>query len=343
MICICHRYFSLSERLIRMRALIVLLGIGLPSCTFATENIQTFHEFQSFKLIHEPSGVQQLPDGRFLVVEDESDQPMDVFSLLPGGQASESTLHRSTLFSWIRPNHVLGTLEDLEALAVDNHGYIYAITSHSRKENGKRSDKREQLARFKLDGELIDDFCVLNGLRKKIFKKHKRLKDPGKHRDGNDKSGFNIEGLSFDGSRQKLLFGLRSPLAGSDAIIVVLENPQAIFDREEPRFSDHLIKLDLDGGGIRALSYDPHLGGFLIISKKPGESPRLWIWNGDAGAKPERIRIPGILDLRQAEGVTPVKRDGHSEGILIVSDDGKITDSIPGHYLFLRYDQLYID
>jgi hypothetical protein len=236
---------------------------------------------------------------------------------------------------------VLNTLEDLEAVATDEQGRIYAITSHSRKANGKRDDKREQLARFSLEGERVADFQVLRGLRKKISKQHDSLKDAARIRDVKDEGGFNIEGLSFDADRHKLLIGLRSPLAGSNAIIVVIENPQAVFDHDEkPRISDRLIELDLAGGGIRAISYDPHLDGFLIISRKPNKSFKLWLWSGDADESPQRLRIPDIKNLRQAEGVTPVLLDDRPAGILIVSDDGVGVKHKPGHYIFLRYEQL---
>ena len=318
-----------------------LLLFGLSISSHGTEDIPLFEKFRKFEQIYEPSGVHQLPDGRFVAVEDEAVHPLDVFSLQPDGQVSEQPLYRISLLSWNSPNRVLKTLEDLEAVAVDEQGRMYAITSHSRKENGKRDDKREQLARFGLEGEQIVDFKVMRGLRKKIAAKHDSLKDATKIRDVKDGGGFNIEGLSFDADKQNLLIGLRSPLAGENAIVIVMENPQAVFDHDEkPHISDRLIELDLAGGGIRAMSYDPHLGGFLIISRKPEKSFKLWLWSGDVGESPQRLRIPDIKNLRQAEGVTPVLIDGRPAGILVVSDDGFGLKRKPGHYLFLRYEQL---
>lgn len=323
-------------------AFLSLLLFGLSgSCHGGADGIASIEKFRKFEQIYEPSGVHQLPDGRFIVVEDEAVHPLDTFSLQPDGQLTEQPLYRSSLFSWSSSNKVLNTLEDLEAVAVDERGRVYAITSHSRKANGKRDDKREQLARFGLEGEQIVNFKLMRGLRKKISRQHGSLKDASKIRDVKDGGGFNIEGLSFDAAKQNLLIGLRSPLDGSNAIIVVLENPKAVFDHdEEPQISDRLIELDLAGGGIRAISYDPHLGGFLIISRKPNKSFKLWLWSGDGDESPQRLRIPGMKNLRQAEGVTPVVLDGRPQGILIVSDDGVGLRGKPGHYLFLRYEQL---
>ncbi len=300
-----------------------------------------FGKFQKFERIYEPSGVQQLPDGRFVVVEDEAAHPMGVFSLAADGQVAEQPLYRQSMFSWSSPNRALSALEDLEAMALDGQGRVYAITSHSRKEKGKRADKREQLARFRLDGEQIVDFKVLRGLRKEITAQHRSLKRAAKIRDVKDDGGFNIEGLSFDAEKRNLLIGLRSPLAGSNAIVVLFENPEAVFDRDEdPRISNKLIELDLAGGGIRALTYDPHLGGYLIVSRKRNKAFKLWLWSGDASESPRRLRIPGVKNLRRAEGITPVRLDGRPVGILIVSDDGAGLHGKPGHYLFLRYEQL---
>jgi hypothetical protein len=103
-----------------------------------------------------------------------------------------------------------------------------------------------------------------------------------------------------------------------------------------------VIRLDLNGGGIRAMSYDPHLGGYLIVSRKPGKTFKLRLWRGQAAAAPQRIRSADIKDLRQAEGITPVRLNGEPLGILIVSDDGDEAKRKPGHYLFLSYKQIVI-
>jgi len=300
-----------------------------------------FEKFRKFEQIYEPSGVQQLADGRFVVIEDEAFQPADVFLLHSDGQSSEQALYRGSILGWASPNRALSTLEDLEAVAADDQGRIYAITSHSRRENGKRADGREQLVRFGLDDQSVVDLEVVRGLRKQIKARYKPLKAAIKIRDVKGDGGFNIEGLSFDAAKQKLLLGLRSPLAGSNAIVVVMENPQAVFDNGEmPQFADQLIELDLAGGGIRAMSYDPHLGGFLIVSRKPEKSFKLWLWSGAVDKSPQRLKVPDIKNLRRAEGVTPVRLDGNPVGILIVSDDGVGVRGKPGHYLFLRYEQL---
>ena len=103
-----------------------------------------------------------------------------------------------------------------------------------------------------------------------------------------------------------------------------------------------MIRLDLRGGGIRGISYDPHLGGYLVISRRPNKSLKLWFWDGDTKHGPKRMLAKGIQDLRQAEGVSPVRFGGRPRGILIVSDDGDGLTGRPGRYLFVGYDSLSI-
>jgi hypothetical protein len=317
--------------------------LGLLHLTEGAGGPPGFREFLPFNIIYEPSGVQQLPDGRFIVVEDESACALDLFTLDPDGQVSDRFLYRGSMPNRAVPGNILGTLEDLEGVAVDGRGNVFAITSHSRKENGKRHANREQLIRLRVEGNRVADVHRVHNLRKRITKKHAFLKAAAKERKVKEEGGFNIEGLSFDADKQRLLVGFRSPLVKKDAIIVTIENPHAIFEQDEkPRISDDLTRLDLKGGGIRALSYDPYLGGYLIVSRRPGKAFKLWFWDGVRGSKPRRIRVANIKDLRQAEGITPVRLHDNPQGILIVSDDGDEERGRPGHYVFVSYEQIAI-
>lgn len=320
-----------------------LFTLSLMQLSEGAEGPAGFQAFRPFGIIYEPSGVQQLPDGRFIVVEDEATHSLDLFALKSDGAVAEKALYRASQANQVSSNKVIKWLEDLEGVAVDGRGNVFAITSHSRKENGKRKAEREQLVRFRMEGDRVADVGRVGSLRKRITKMHPFLKAAAKERDVKGEGGFNIEGLSFDADKQHLLVGLRSPMANKDAVIVTVENPNAMFDPgEKPKISKKVIRLDLKGGGIRALSYDPYLDGYLIISRKPGKSFKLWVWDGAPDSSPRRIRAAGVKNLRQAEGVTPVTLNNDPQGILIVSDDGDGTRKKPGHYVFLRYDQLEI-
>lgn len=297
--------------------------------------------FRKFENIYEPSGVQQLPDGRFVVVEDESSQPISLFTLGPDGNAEEQALWRKSLTGWLSSNRALGSLEDLEDVSIDAEGRIYAITSHSRKSGGKRDDQREHIVRFGLHGADVVDMRIKRGLRKAINHAHDFLREASKIRDVKGDDGFNIEGLSFDRDKRHLLIGLRAPLMDERAVIVTLLNPQAMFDDDaEPLVDPQLQLLDLDRGGIRAMAWDEHLGGYLIVSRRPDKNFKLWLWDGHAANAPTRLRAPELGKLRQAEGVTPVVRDGQPLGVLIVSDEGNGLSGKPGRFVLIPYAEL---
>jgi hypothetical protein len=83
--------------------------------------------------IYESSAVQQLSDGRFLVVEDEKARPFSAFSSDAAGGVQASELKPGLLELLSSAWH----LEDLEGLAVDRSEYVYAITSFSRTDEGR--------------------------------------------------------------------------------------------------------------------------------------------------------------------------------------------------------------
>ena len=295
--------------------------------------------FQSLTGIYEPSGILQLPDGRFLVVEDEKHHPFSVVAIRPDGSvdSTELTPGLFQIFSdfW--------KLDDLEGLALDRAGFVYAITSHSREDGGDEKKSRERLVRFRVDGNRIVDRKVVDGLKRAMTAKHPLLAAAAKIRDVKAEGGLNIEALEISPDPQRLLIGLRSPLHDGRAIIVSVENPARIFDaEEEPRIAPDLEELDLAGHGIRGLSFVPSMREYLVISGPVSRQPSefgLWRWSGQRGASARRITVPGLKDFARAEGVSPAVIDG-VERIIIVSDDGDRKAGRPASYLLLDLDQL---
>jgi hypothetical protein len=334
--------FTLAGVLIGAAALLV------PGANFggsAAEALPAFKERRQFDGVYEPSGLTQLPDGRVLVVEDEKAHPISILTLDDSLTMSAEPLPTTSLFAIVTGRPSLGEMEDLEAVDTDDNGFVYAITSHSRKASGKRNDAREKLVRFRVDGDELAEPDVLTDLRKAMGKVDKELKDAAKISDVKDDNGFNIEGLSFSKTKEELLIGLRSPVIDGQGVIVVMRNPVAAFEKgETPVFADDPIYLDLDQGGIRSIAYDPKLGGYLIVSRreKKGEDVKVWLWDGLPGHRPRRIRIDDTYDLSNAEGITPLRQKG-SEWILIVFDTGGWSKRKDGYYLLLAYDQLEVD
>ena len=234
-------------------------------------------------------------------------------------------------------------LDDLEGLALDRAGFVYAITSHSRDDEGDEKKSRERLVRFRIEGNRVADPKVVDGLKRALTARHPELASAAKIRDVKADGGLNIEALEISPDQQRLLIGFRSPLHDGRAIIASIENPSGIFEADEaPRLAADLDELDLGGHGIRGLSYVPSIGEYLVISgpvsREPGQFA-LWLWNGQQGGSARRVTVPGLQGLERAEGVSPAVIDG-VERIIIVSDDGNRKAGRSANYLLLDLDQL---
>lgn len=318
----------------RCAVLVSLLGIQLGTCVEAAERDREIAgESGELAGVYEPSGALQLPDGRLLIVEDEARSP---FALLTFEGKGEQTIRRLRLGpSFARQLQ----LEDLEGIAPGEDGYIYAITSHSRKRTGKREASRERLVRLKVVGDRLTELAVTGGLRDQIVG---RLRSLGSSARG--LFGLNIEGLAFDSVGNRLVIGLRSPLVSGRAVLLTIAEPAKAFAKGmSPLLAPEHWLLDLDGGGIRGLAYDPHLQGLLILSRREGQKGKrpfkLWLWRGGQEVPPRRLHLGSAADLEGAEGVTPVRIKGN-EGILIVRDDGSAVHGKAAHFVLLSYPAL---
>lgn len=313
----------------------------------AVERPDDVPHFRELAGVYEPSAVQQLADGRFIVVEDEERHPIDLLTLQEEGAFSAITLTPKDLFDKQGPAAGFRKLDDLEALDVDARGRVYAITSHSRTGKGEVKQAREKLVRFEVDGDGLRDPRVVENLKEQLTAADPALKRAAEVTDVKDGNGLNIEGLAFDGDRARLLIGFRGPLVDGKAMLVAIDNVDEVFDEgAAPHIVQPTMLLDLGGEGIRGMTYDPRLDGFLIISgplEQVEDVPfRLWFWNGHPDEPPRRVTVPGLAGFEHAEGITPVQQGGE-EAIMIVSDDGDMDTGKPAQYLMLNYDQLYIE
>jgi hypothetical protein len=296
--------------------------------------------FQPLTGLYEPSAIQQLPDGRLLVVEDEKAHPFSLVTIAADGQVSSTPL--------LPPEHgddAAWKLDDLEALAIDPAGNIYALTSHSRSGAGKAKKARDKLVRFRVEGGRMAAHSLVRELKPALVAAHPEFAAAAGVLEVKARGGLNIEALEIGADGQRLFVGFRSPLIKGRAVIAWVENLAAIFDAgETPRVAPELITLDLEGNGIRGMATVPALGGHLIISGPVGRQAvpfRLWFWSGRVGEPARRVRAGDREEFQHAEGVTPAVIDGQAR-IVIVSDDGSRADGRYAHYLLLDPAQLVI-
>jgi hypothetical protein len=297
--------------------------------------------FQPLSGIFEPSAVQQLPDGRFLVVEDEKQHPFSLFSLDPDGRVASRPLAPASPDT----DKDFWKLDDLEGLALDAAGFVYAVTSHSRNGDGEEKKSRHKLVRFRIEGDEVVQPRMVTGLKTALTATHPVLAAAAEIRDVKVDGGFNIEALEVDADGHRLLVGFRSPLLENRAIVASIENLAAMFEAgEAPRVVSTLDTLDLDGNGIRGMSYVPALGGYLIVGGPVARQAvqfQLWFWSGVRGAGARRVSVAGLPGFEHAEGVTPAVIDG-CQRIVIVSDDGSREEGRCAGFLLLEPSQLRI-
>jgi hypothetical protein len=303
---------------------------------------ETAPTFQPLTGIYEPSAIAQLPDGRFLVVEDEKEHLVSVVTLDADGRVGSTAL-TAGLFQMFSD---FWTLDDLEGLALDRAGFVYAITSHSRNGDGKRKNARERLARFRIEGERVVDCRIVDGLTQALTDQHALLAQAALVKDTKACGGLNMEALEISPDQEQLLIGMRSPLRDRRALIARVENPSAIFESDEaPRIAPSLDELDLGGNGIRGMAFIPVLGAYLLIGGPPSrESGRfdLWCWSGEPGAAARRVTVPGLGSFSKAEGVCPAVIGGVPR-IVLVSDDGKKDAKRSATFILLDPAQLRIE
>ena len=297
--------------------------------------------FKPLTGLYEPSAIQQLPDGRFLVVEDEKDHSFSLVTIAANGEVSSQSLGPA----WFHGGDPIWKLDDLEGLALDGTGQLYAITSHSRDDDGDEQKGREKLARFRIEKDKVAEPVVVGGLKRALTAAHPVLAAAALAPDAKSGAGLNIEALEITPDGQRLLIGFRSPLQGGRAIIASLENTAAVFDAgAAPQISNALQTLDLGGHGIRGMSYVAAMNGYLVISGPASRADHafgLWFWNGQAAAPARRVTVPELAGFERAEGVCPAVIDGVTK-IIIVSDDGNRKQGRLARFVMLDLAQLQI-
>jgi hypothetical protein len=291
--------------------------------------------------LYEPSAIQQFADGRFLVVEDEQTHPFSLVTLSADGTVKSRAMGPG----WFEGNDAFWKLDDLEGLTADTQGYLYALTSHSRNDDGDEKKSRDKLVRFRIEGDRVREPVVVSGLKPALVAAHPVLAAAARVEDVKSDGGLNIEALEITPDRQQLLVGFRSPLLDGGAIIARITNPSAIFEAgEAPRVSDGLLTLDLGGQGIRGMAWIASLDGYLIISGPASLADQafgLWFWSGQPLSPARRVVVPGLQHFERAEGVSAALIDGVAR-IVIVSDDGKREKGRFARFVLLEPGQLQI-
>lgn len=214
--------------------------------------------------------------------------------------------------------------QDFEDIASDGATKVFFIGSHHGKDGERRPD-REFLFRGEWDGKdkelkvvgeqyaLLDLIApVLDDLGCGIGLSATEVSE-----------ALNIEGLALHG--EQLYIGLRSPLTPAGKAIV-LSMPLAVAMTGEGTV-DH-AELDLNGGGIRALDWDPVGRQLLVVSGSAGESPgdfasaALWEYDPASAALKEILKFPDEIARKAPEGVCRLPESVGGRLLVVLDGEG---------------------
>lgn len=339
------KYINLSYAVFRwglLASLAAFIGVKtLPSLLASpTNNVSELRALgiNMFNGVYEPSAVQQLPDGRILIAEDEPNHAFSVLSIDKSGHLVEDEALDTRIITGFKRR-----LNDLEALARDNEGFIYALTSHSRNRKGQRSPDREHLMRFKIQGGDVLGLTSYNNLTQ-VLESDTKLHDLIRERTKAEVSfeEINIEGMAFDPVKKRLVLGFRDPEFNNMALVAFISNPKDVFEHNAKPEFDEVAVLDIGGGGIRSLNYDPVLKNYVIANEVKDETgekfSQLWTWSGNPTDEPHKISLPNLQHITNVEAIDSITVNGKPHMILM-GDEGNASQKITAKYMLVDYSQ----
>lgn len=214
-------------------------------------------------------------------------------------------------------------VEDPEGITTDGN-YFYIVGSQSRPKGATHAG----IVRFKFDtkNQRAEEVETISDLKRFLVESVSEFRGMSDLKAKKD--GINIEGLAWDAAGNRLLLGFRSPLAGTQALIVPLKlrNPRGSFTYENIEPGEvKAIRLLLGGQGIRSLEYDEQSKLFHIITGATESQEktdfRLWTWDG--GEERPVLHTIATFDRKlKPEGLTRASvADG--QFIFVVFDTGK--------------------
>ena len=340
------KYINLSYAVFRwglLASLAAFIGVKtLPS--LLTSHASNTAELRAlginmFNGVYEPSAVQQLPDGKLLIAEDEPNHAFSIISIDKTGRFIEDEALDTRVITGFKRR-----LSDLEALARDDEGFIYALTSHSRTRKGNRSPDREHLMRFKIQDGNVLGLTSYDNLTQVLETDHK-LHDLIRERTKAEVSfeEINIEGMAFDPVKKRLVLGFRDPEFNNMALVAFISNPKDVFEHNAKPEFDEVAILDIDGGGIRSINYDPVLKNYVIANEVKDETgqkfSQLWTWSGNPTDEPQKISLPNLQHITNVEAVDSITVNGKPQMILM-GDEGNASQKITAKYMLVDYSQL---
>lgn len=311
----------------------------------AVPDIEQTYRDGRFTSLFEPSGIATLDktgvSTRYLIVEDEAVRALHVVDFTDTDDKQHLNEKVITLGKGFFQRQMLGRLDDLEGAARGMDSRLYVITSHDDAYKGKQSN-RQKLISFSLSDQGDQQPLMRKNLYASLMAQYPELAEKFRksRRDASDR--LNVESLAFDRKRQHLLIGFRSPRLSGNAVVVVMKNPQAYLQEQaEPDWAKDLWTLDLEKGGLRAMTYDDPSDNLIVVSQREsGKAQRYKLWTvaADGQSAPLQIHSDDKNLFDNVEGLTSTP-----DGVVFVKDDGNRRKKRGASWFVLQRRQLGID
>ncbi|MCJ7777931.1 MAG: DUF3616 domain-containing protein [Sedimentisphaerales bacterium] len=279
------------------------------------------------------SAAAAVAEDMFVVADDEN----NLLRVYKTGQPSLPVFsYDLTPFLGIEPPYPEADIEG--ATVLDDT--VYLITSHGRNTDGKIRPNRYRFFAVKVNVQnqnitinpvgtpcrtLIHSLLKAENMRhlgldqatrfdsKKLTKQQLKNLAP-------KENGLNIEALCASADGNTFYIGFRNPRLNSKAIVVPLNNPRQVIEKQQPPiFADPLL-WDLKGFGIRSMEYSRFHKAYFIIAGPHNDEPAefaLYRWSGRKDESPLLVRL--INSDFNPEALVAFKS---SDKLLLLSDDG---------------------
>lgn len=298
-----------------------------PPTATAIEPSLTVQRTLVFEGMCDASGAVELDATHFIVADDE-DNLLRVYDAERGG-AALAAIDVSVPLGLVPKGKRDPRMPELDLEAGTRIGdRAYWLTSHGRNSKGKLRPERLRFFSTTVPGlDLVGGLEVVGSSGALL---DALIADPRYASLGlaaaaelapKAEGGLNLEGMTA-GADGSLLLGFRNPVPEGRALLVRLEDPDAMLAGAAPRLGPP-IRLDLDGLGVRALSW--WRARYLIVAgdRDTGRPSKLYTWDG-VGA-PSAIAVE-LGDLNPEGTFSP---DGDPR-VLLLSDDGTVPrDGVP--------------
>jgi hypothetical protein len=220
----------------------------------------------------------------------------------------------------------LWPVQDVEALASDGVSAVFVLGSHNPKHGERRPDREFLLGlEWRLDRRELRLTLDTREQRHLIDRIDEALRHacqgnpalciPLHPNDGRVAGRLNLEGLAYDPQDRELYVGLRGPrTASGDALVIRMPVGTAFSSTPEP--GARVLPVDLDGGGVTDLAWDPWRDRLLLVSGPERDDPdalsSIYTLDPNSG----RIERPYTFPAEV------VRERGRPEGIAVTRDAG---------------------